>query len=55
MDLSEIRQTYETKGLDLSDLSPNPIIQFQNWYEEVTQAEYFEPNAMVLSTTSPEG
>tara|TARA_B100000959_G_C14979617_1_gene622895 strand:+ start:135 stop:770 length:636 start_codon:yes stop_codon:yes gene_type:complete len=55
VDLSEIRQTYETKGLDLSDLSPNPITQFQNWYEEVTQAEYFEPNAMVLSTTSPEG
>lgn len=55
MDLSEIRQTYETKGLDLSDLSPNPLTQFKNWYEEVTQAGYLEPNAMVLSTTTADG
>lgn len=55
MDLSEIRQTYETKGLDLPDLSPNPTTQFQTWYEEVTKAGYLEPNAMVLSTTTSEG
>ena len=52
MDLSEIRQTYETKGLDLPDLSPNPTTQFQIWYEEVTKAGYLEPNAMVLGTSN---
>ena len=55
MDLSEIRQTYETKGLDLPDLSPNPTTQFKTWYEEVTKAGYLEPNAMVLSATTSEG
>ena len=55
MDLSQIRQSYEAKGLDITDLSKDPFIQFKKWYEEVTEAGFLEPNAMVLSTVTSDG
>ena len=55
MDLSQIRQSYEAKGLDITGLSKDPFIQFKKWYEEVTEAGFLEPNAMVLSTVTSDG
>lgn len=55
MDLSEVRETYEERGLDVTEVAASPIEQFQRWYQEVSDAGYWEPNAMTLSTVTREG
>ena len=46
---------YETAGLDVADVAPDPIAQWRRWYEEATEARLVEPNAMVLATTGEDG
>ena len=55
MDLSELREVYETEGFDEADLAGDPYTQFQRWFGEVEAAGYWEPNAMVLSTVTADG
>ena len=55
MDLSEVREAYETEGFDEADLVDDPFAQFQRWFGEVEAAGYWEPNAMVLSTVTVDG
>ena len=55
MDLSRVRETYETAGLDEADLAADPVAQFHRWFGEVEAAGYWEPNATVLSTVTAEG
>ena len=55
MDLSRVRETYETVGLDEADLAADPVAQFHRWFGEVEAAGYWEPNAMVLSTVTADG
>ncbi|MEC9425409.1 MAG: pyridoxamine 5'-phosphate oxidase family protein, partial [Actinomycetota bacterium] len=55
MDLSGVREAYESAGFDLADLADDPFIQFQRWFGEVEAAGYWEPNAMVLSTVTADG
>ena len=38
-----------------SDVDPNPLVQFQRWYQEVLQAGIVEPTAMALATASSDG
>lgn len=44
------RVQYETAGLDIGDLHPDPVSQWQHWYEQAEAAGCVEPNAMVVST-----
>ena len=46
---------YALAGLDHSDLAPEPIEQFARWFAEAQAAGILDPNAMVLSTVTPEG
>ena len=55
MDLSEVQETYEERGLDVDDVAADPIAQFQHWFAEVEAAGYWEPNAMVVATVTPDG
>ena len=55
MDLSGVREAYETSGFNEADLSDDPFSQFQQWFGEVEEAGYWEPNAMVLSTVTADG
>ena len=55
MDLSRVRETYETVGLGEADLAADPVAQFHRWFGEVEAAGYWEPNAMVLSTVTADG
>ena len=58
MDRDEIarrRFDYETAGLDVADLSTDPIEQWWVWYREALQAEITEPNAMVVATVDADG
>ena len=38
-----------------TDVSPNPIAQFEQWFADARSAGLKEPNAMTLATVSPEG
>ena len=58
MDRDEIarrRFDYETAGLDVADLSADPIEQWWAWYREAMEAGTTEPNAMVVSTVDADG
>jgi pyridoxamine 5'-phosphate oxidase len=52
---ADMRREYSLAGLDESDLAPDPIHQFGQWFAEAQSAEVPEPNAMVLATASPDG
>src|SRR5688572_10774416 len=49
-DLSKLRSEYSKASLDVSTILPDPIEQFEKWFQEAVEAEVLEPNAMNLST-----
>ncbi len=53
--LHHLRQTYNRHRLDDKEVADNPIVQFQRWFEEATNIEGIEPNAMMLGTIDEEG
>jgi pyridoxamine 5'-phosphate oxidase len=53
-DIAGIRKNYSQKELLEPDMKKNPILQFQQWWDEVLAAEIDEPNAMTLATASVE-
>jgi pyridoxamine 5'-phosphate oxidase len=54
-DVAGRRSEYESAGLDLADLDPDPLRQWQRWYDEAAAAGVTEPNAMALSTLGEDG
>jgi pyridoxamine 5'-phosphate oxidase len=48
--LADMRVNYAMKALDVVEVDPNPLVQFENWFEEAKQAQIKEPNAMILAT-----
>ncbi|WP_035985798.1 pyridoxamine 5'-phosphate oxidase [Leptolyngbya sp. KIOST-1] len=55
MDVGELRRDYTQRGLDITDLDPDPFVQFERWFQQARDADLLEPNALVLSTVSAEG
>ena len=55
MDLSGLREEYGRGGLDLPDLSDDPISMFETWLVQAVEAGVHEPNAMVVATATPHG
>lgn len=58
MDLSELadlRQEYTYAGLDEADLAPDPVEQFRRWFAAWHEVAVGDPNAMVVTTATPEG
>jgi pyridoxamine 5'-phosphate oxidase len=55
VDLASLRHEYETRGLDVEDLDPDPLEQFRRWYDEAEAAGVWEPNAMVVATAGAGG
>lgn len=53
--ISDLRKDYTLHGLDKVDVSPNPIEQFQIWFEAALVAGVPEPNAMHVSTVTADG
>ncbi len=53
--VADLRKEYTLNGLDLTDVLPDPIAQFQTWFTAALAADVHEPNAMHLVTISPEG
>ena len=48
--LAQLRREYTLAGLREQDLAPDPIVQFQRWFEDALASGIVEPNAMVLAT-----
>lgn len=54
-DVASWRAEYADRGLDVADLDPDPIVSFRRWLDDAAHVGLHEPNAMVLSTSGPEG
>lgn len=50
--IANIRNEYSQRGFQETDLSANPLTQFEKWFDDVIQSGLDEPNAMLLSTIS---
>lgn len=55
VDLSRLRREYADAGLDEAQAGDEPWTLFRQWLGDALAAGVHEPNAMVLSTVSPEG
>ena len=55
MDLAGLRRDYESRGIDIADLDPNPVEQARKWIDDAIVARCIEPIAMTLSTVDPDG
>lgn len=53
--IADMRKEYSRKSLEVQDILPNPITQFEKWFDEATRSELPEPNAMHLATVSEDG
>ncbi|MCI4647065.1 pyridoxamine 5'-phosphate oxidase [Phaeodactylibacter sp.] len=53
--IEQLRKDYSAHTLEMEEVSPNPVEQFQVWFEEALNAEVPEPNAMTLSTATTNG
>jgi pyridoxamine 5'-phosphate oxidase len=55
MEIANIRKEYMWGGLLESEMAPDPIRQFQSWFEQALAAQVPEPNAMTLATAAADG
>src|SRR4051795_3725422 len=55
MDLTGLRREYESRGIDVGDLDPDPVEQARKWIEDAIVADCLEPNAMTVSTVGEDG
>lgn len=53
--VANLRRNYSRAGLNENETDPNPLIQFQTWFDQALNAELPEPNAMTLATADSEG
>ncbi len=49
-----MRLSYQKGGLNEDEVEKSPFEQFDIWFEEAKKADLTEPNAMTISTVSPE-
>jgi pyridoxamine 5'-phosphate oxidase len=55
MDLTDLRRDYARESLTERDVDPDPIRQFEKWFEQALQAGMIEPNAMTVATSTRDG
>ena len=53
--LADLRKNYSLGSLDVADVDPDPILQFQTWFAQALDAKLPEPNAMTVATVDAEG
>ncbi len=54
-DLWGRRVQYETEGLDVADVDPDPVAQWHRWHGDALEGGVAEPNAMTLATIGDDG
>jgi pyridoxamine 5'-phosphate oxidase len=55
MSLAELREEYTLGGLDVGDLTADPVELVQRWLDDAVASGLYDPTAMVLSTVSATG
>jgi pyridoxamine 5'-phosphate oxidase len=55
MDLTDLRRDYAQESLTERDVDPDPIGQFEKWFEQALRAGMVEPNAMTVATSTRDG
>ncbi|BAY33001.1 pyridoxal 5'-phosphate synthase [Nostoc carneum NIES-2107] len=53
--IADLRKDYTLQDLSETEVSPNPFIQFKQWFDQALAAQLPEPNAMTLATAMPDG
>jgi pyridoxamine 5'-phosphate oxidase len=54
--LNQWRRDYESETpLSEDTVAADPIAQFEQWFNEATEADFIEPNAMTLATCTADG
>ncbi len=53
--VANFRNEYISHGLDEKDVDPDPIVQFEKWFEDAVKNKVNEPNVMHLSTADSDG
>ena len=48
--IAELRREYISQPFNEDQVADDPILQFQNWFDEVIKSEQPDPDAMTLST-----
>jgi pyridoxamine 5'-phosphate oxidase len=54
-ELAKLRQEYTYVGLSEDDLAPDPVEQFRLWFAAWHEVAVGDPNAMVVTTATPDG
>jgi pyridoxamine 5'-phosphate oxidase len=54
-DLPTLRHEYDTHGVVVPELDPDPLVQFGVWFEEAAAEGIYEPHAMTLATVDEHG
>ncbi len=55
MNIADLRREYAGEPLSERDVDPNPIAQFEKWFEQAMRAAMVESNAMTLATSTRDG
>ena len=55
MNIAELRQEYMRAGLAEAQADPDPLRQFERWFDDALRAKLPLPNAMTLATTAADG
>ncbi len=53
--VAHLREDYDKDTLDIKDLNPNPIVQFEYWFDEALGANVPEAHAFMVSTVNAAG
>lgn len=55
MNIADLREEYSSQVLNEAAVEKDPLLQFNKWFQEALEVKVKEPNAMTLSTVSPDG
>ncbi|OLP15690.1 pyridoxamine 5'-phosphate oxidase [Leptolyngbya sp. 'hensonii'] len=55
LSIADLRKDYKLEALTETEVDPDPIRQFQLWFDQAIAAQLPEPNAMTLATASRDG
>lgn len=55
LDLAGIRKEYSKATLDINTVHPDPVKQFETWFQEALDAAILEPSAMALASANKDG
>jgi pyridoxamine 5'-phosphate oxidase len=53
--IADLRKDYRLQSLNKTDVDPDPLKQFQIWFDQAVTAQLPEPNAMTLATATKAG